>query len=164
MSTKTPANIHSSESGAQPTPISLALHQREEDSVRRCQLTEVRESLPLELRQAVALVGDTDDVFLADVDGHRSVVIQQEFMARDAGDAWPESATEVTKRLQRSLLRHVLGQSDDAEGAIAGVAQDPKTTFLGRPTVLVALPEAVASAARVARVVASLRRYAYGPA
>lgn len=164
MSTKMPATIPAPDFGHEPRPVNLELHQPAESSVRQCQLAELLQSLPLELRQAVALVGDTDDVFLAKVDGRRSVVVQQEFMASDAGDAWHESAAEVTKRLQRSLLPRLLGQLTVAEGAITGIAQDPKATFLGRPTVFVALPMAAASAARVAEVVASLRRYAYGPA
>ncbi len=164
MSTKMPATIPAPDFGHEPRPVNLELHQPAESSVRQCQLAELLQSLPLELRQAVALVGDTDDVFLAEVDGRRSVVVQQEFMASDAGDAWHESAPEVTKRLQRSLLPRLLGQLSAAEGAIAGVAHDRTVTFLGRPTVFVALPEAEASAARVADIVAELRRFAYGRA
>lgn len=164
MNTKTPANIASNDGDAESSSVHLELHGLEQSSVRHCQLAELREPLSPDLRQAVTLVGDTDDVFLAEVDGLHSIVVQQEFMASDAGDAWPESAAEVTARLQRSLLPRLQERLVDVEGAITGVASDPQVTFMGRPTVFVALPEAEASAARVAGVVASVRRYAYGPA
>jgi hypothetical protein len=119
------------------------------------------EALPVEVRQQLERgCVDTDTCFPAVVDGKPCVVVEQEFQALDAGDDWPEKTSAVVARLTRHLLPRLAASAAPAEAAAIGVVADVRTTFQGRPTVLVALPAWV-QPETVRSVLSCLRDFAY---
>jgi hypothetical protein len=119
------------------------------------------EELPVEVRQQLERgCVDTDTCFPAVVDGKPCVVVEQEFQAFDSGDDWPEQASAVVARLTRHLLPKLAALAAPAEAAAIGVVADVRTTFRGRPTVLVALPASV-QPEKVRSVLSCLRAFAY---
>lgn len=119
-------------------------------------------SLPSKVRADLKrLCVDPENTFPAVVNGEPCVVIEQEFQACDSNDDWPETSAEVIRRLQRSLLPKVNQLSASVEGALLGVAADPKVTFCGRPTLFVALPAQATNPALMDELMTSIRKFAY---
>lgn len=119
------------------------------------------EELPVEVRQHLEHgCVDTDACFPAVIDGKPCVVVEQEFQALDSGDDWPEKASAVVTRLTRHLLPRLATSVAPAEASAIGVVADVRTTFRGRPTVLVALPAPV-QPETVRSVLSCLRGFAY---
>lgn len=118
-------------------------------------------SLPSKVRQELlGLCVDPENTFPAVVNGKPCVVIEQEFQARDAGDDWPETGSEVIERLRRALLPK-LGSLQGDVGGLAGIVADPAVTFCGRPTLFVALPAASSTGQQVSDVLRLVRGFAY---
>ncbi len=110
--------------------------------------------------QVQALCIDPENSFPAVVNGQVCVVIEQEFQAADAGDDWPEAASQVLERLRRRLLpavEHALHE----RGAMVGVVADPAVTFCGRPTLFAALPAGSATVGDVGAALTLVRDFAY---
>lgn len=119
------------------------------------------EELPVEVRQQLERgCVDSEACFPAVIDGKPRVVVEQEFQALDSGDDWPEKASAVVTRLTRHLLPRLVASATSAGAVAIGVAADVRTTFRGRPTVLVALPASV-QPETVRSVLSCLRDFAY---
>lgn len=120
-------------------------------------LAELPASTALQLH---ALCADHEQVFPALVNEKPCVVIEQEFQASDAGDAWPETSLEVVERLRRALLPKLEPLLKD-HGSLAGIVAEPSMTFCGRPTLFVALPAASSTPQQVSDVLCLVRGFAY---
>jgi hypothetical protein len=119
------------------------------------------EELPVEVRQQLERgCVDSDACFPAVIDGKPCVVVEQEFQALDSGDDWPETASAVVTRLTRHLLPTLAASAASAGAVAIGVAADVRTTYRGRPTVLVVLPVSV-QPETVRRLMTCLRDFAY---
>lgn len=112
------------------------------------------------VNQLRALCVDSEQTFPAQVDGTPCLVIEQEFQARDAGDDWPETGSEVIERLRRALLPRLAPLLKD-NGSQVGIVADRAVTFCGRPTLFVALPAASSTAQQVSDVLRLVRGFAY---
>lgn len=110
--------------------------------------------------QLRSLCLDDEQTYPALVDGKPSVVVEQEFQSSDAGDDWPETASEVVERLRRALLPRLAPLLKD-NGSHVGIVADRAVTFCGRPTLFVALPAASSTQQQVSDVLRLVRGFAY---
>ena len=105
-------------------------------------------------------VVDSERVFPAVVNNELSVVVEQEFQASDCGDAWQEDSADVIGRLRRSLLPR-LQSSSVGQMVQFGVVADPRVTFCGRPTLMVAMPASTTTPDDVRGVLNLVLGFAY---